>query len=460
MGQPPGTPRPVRVVSFAPGTKSSSVRSQSPEPSPKRTRPDSRIPESKLRPSQMCTIDKFDVVYPDGTRERREQLRNCRRGTPSRPCSQVEVVNSFEDRYASKAEVRPVESRPYLVREHRASERPRPRLVYRERPRGGLDNLSVLYKLWNPFSSKQRNTTTRSKQYLVVERPKYAEPRSSGIYRRREAPPSPRRRVPEERPKVGPIDSFQEQDSRYPAERERRRPRGPIQPTVVHRPSEEEEEKKSPSPPVAHRRHYRRRARSLSPISRYEAEKEILRQREQRQYAEKVAQVEREARRRAERVAEEERQTFWKERQQRQEIEERKRLESAERARRRRLQEEWETEQARRNQEQQDIERLRRRNRWAEEEERLARARRAYIPRRPRHSVFVHQETFRDRGEQFIQDAIRAENLRQFESRVPPSAGWYRGRYEENGPRRRYTVGSDYRRRYDDDRRRYGGPFY
>lgn len=107
----------------------------------------------------------------------------------------------------------------------------------------------------------------------------------------------------------------------------------------------------------------------------------------------------------------------------------------------------------RRGAEREHLRRLRgEQDRWQyAEQERYARARQANIPRRPRHAVFVHQDEDRsDRGERFIQDAIRAENLRQFERRVR----WPRGGYDDGALRRRNTVDGD-PRWYDGQRWRW-----
>ena len=62
------------------------------------------------------------------------------------------------------------------------------------------------------------------------------------------------------------------------------------------------------------------------------------------------------------------------------------------------------------------------------EEQRYARARQANIPRRPRHPTFAHQhEDHVDRGERSIREAIREENLRQFERRDR----WPHGGYDD-----------------------------
>jgi len=88
-----------------------------------------------------------------------------------------------------------------------------------------------------------------------------------------------------------------------------------------------------------------------------------------------------------------------------------------------------------------------------EEEERLRRARRANIPREPRHAPTVQYErqSMEDRGEHFIREAIRQENLRQFERREPSTA--FDTMYDGGGPIRRNTIAGAGRWRQWRDRR-------
>ncbi|CAF9924586.1 MAG: hypothetical protein ALECFALPRED_002792 [Alectoria fallacina] len=443
----------------------------------------------------MCRIERFDVVYPNGTREKREQWNHCRRGTRSQPCRYVQVSN-LEDRLASASDLRH-EIQPHIIPiEPRDSESSRLRPSSRETPRAPIQGLALNLKFWNPFSSKTKEKNEKTK-YFFVRRTREPEPRPTVIKHQSPIPPPPEpyfsTSVRGESPVVTPIQHPDYQTTRDLPEREPRRRRRRRRPTpvVIHQMSEEDRDE-SPSPPEANREHHRR-TRSLSPLSRYEFEKEVIRLRElrQREHRERITREEREARERAERVAllerrerqrEREEQSEWQERR---ESRERQRLAAEREARRQ--QEERDREEARRLQEQEDLERLRAadrarqlreerarrqqeeedserrraayrdrlrrlrdeqtRRRYAEEQ-RNARARQANIPRPPRHHVFVHQnEGHLDRGERFIQDAIRVENLRQFERR----AGWPGRGYDDgdNGLRRRNTIDGGQRWRRD-----------
>lgn len=446
----------------------------------------------------MCRIERFGIIYPDGTRERREQVVHCRRGTHSQPCRHNEVV-VLGDRLALASDLRPPMQPRIVPIEPRDFESSRIRPSSREKPRGPTEGMALNFKFWNPFSSKNKEKKEKT-QYYIVRRTKKPEPRPAIIQHQPPIPPPPETHfvtpVRGESPVVIPIqppDHYIPHHNQNP-EREPRRRRRP-HPVVIHRSSEEEEdEDESPSPPEANREHGRR-TRSLSPISRYEAEKEIIRQIElrqrelrQRERQERVQREEREARERAENLERLERQREREEQIDRQERLGQERRETRQRQRlavereARRQQEEREREQLRILQEQEDRERLRaadRARRHQEEEDnerrraadrdrfrrlrdeqarrqyaepqRYPRARQANIPRPPRHPVFVHQhEGPLDRGERFIQHAIRAENLRQFERR----AGRPHGRYDDEGLRRRNTIdGGWYGRQWRRDRR-------
>ncbi len=427
----------------------------------------------------MCRIEQFDLVYPDGTREGREQVVPCHRGTHSQPCTHSEVVR-VGDRLVSASDLRPP-MQPHIVPiEPRDSERSRLRPSSREKTRGPREGIGLNIKFWNPFSSKKKEKKEKT-QYYVVRRTKRQEPRPTIIQHQPPIPPphgmpflSP---VRAESPVVIPIQPPNDYITHHPPPREPRRRR--VKPVVVHQSSDE-----SASPPEASREHGRR-TRSLSPISRYHVEKEIIRQREleQRQRRERIEREEREARERAETLAILEQQRLREEnRQERREARRRQRLAEEREARR---QEERDREHAAMVQEQEDLARLRaaeharqrreeraRRHQEEEdiarrraadhdrlqrlrdeqvrrqyaEEQRYARARQANIPRHPRHPVFVHQdEDHLDRGERFILEAIRAENQRQFERRARRP----RGEYDDDGLRRRNTV--------DGGQRWYGG---
>ncbi|KAL8728011.1 MAG: hypothetical protein Q9166_005682 [cf. Caloplaca sp. 2 TL-2023] len=256
----------------------------------------------------------------------------------------------------------------------------------------------------------------------------------------------------------------------------------------------------SPSPISPLRQHHHWRARSLSLNRQYEERKKAIRERERRALAENEARIraERDAQRlRDERDRERRRNEDLRAREQRRLDDQRRlRIEDAERERRRRGQEEEERlaaarvayrrreELDRRREAEAMVERERRaRARRRREEEqrqqlieeeraRLARQRRARIPRGPRHAVVLHhhhhhhherendefeqraRENFEDRGDRVINNAIRAEQLRQAGRGTPPNA---QPRWPpESGLRRRGTIAAGERRFYDDDLRRWG----
>lgn len=429
----------------------------------------------------MCRIEQFHVVYPDETRERREQVVPCRYGTRSQPCRHPEVAN-LGDRLASASDLRrPLQ--PHIVPiEPRDLESSRLRPRSMETSRGPIGGLALNIKFWNPFSSKNKEKKGKM-QYYVVRKTKKSERGPAVIQQQPPIPPPPRTQfvplVRGEHPVVIPMEPPERPPTHHPLGRERRR-RSPI-PAVIHQSSEEDEDE-SLSPLEANREHGRR-TRSLSPNHRYHVEKERIRQRElrQREYQERIKREEREARERASILEHVHRQRAMEERQeqirqQRREDRQRQRLANEWEARRQQQLEEQarvvreqedlerlrEVARARILQEQEDLERLREAERarqlreeraWRHQEEwrlrdeqarrqyeerqRYARAHQANIPRRPRHPVFVHPNEDRlDRGDRFIQNAIRAENLRQFERR----AGWARGRYDDGALRRRNTI--------------------
>ena len=411
----------------------------------------------------MCRIEQFGLIYPDGTREGREQVVPCHWGTRSQPCRHSKVVR-LGDRLVSASDLRPP-MQPHIVPiEPQDSERSRHRPSSREKTRGPIEGITLNIKLWNPFSSKKKEKKKEKTRYYVARRTKKQEPRPPVIQYQPPVPPPPGTHfvppVQGEPPVIIPIQPPNDYTTHHPPQREPRRRTV----TVVHQSSEE-----SASPPEASREHGRR-TRSLSPISRYHVEKERQRELEQRLRRERIEREEREARERAEtlailerqRVREEQRQRQEENRQERREARQRQRLAAEREARR---QEEKDRVHAAIVQEQEDRARLRaadharqrreerarryqeeafrraadrdRLQRLRDEERRYARARQANIPRHPRHPVFVHQdEDHLDRGERFIQEAIRAENQREFERRARRP----RGGYDDGGLRRRNTV--------------------
>jgi len=403
---------------------------------------------------------------------------NCPRGTPSRPCSNVEVRPLFEDQPATAYDMNPINRQNYHAGTPGGSEGSRSRLSNNNEPNSVFDGLAISFKFWNPFKSKKARNPKR-KAYLVRGRPRSREDRPAIIHPLPRAP-TPPPMIPRRgrSPVIVPISPHRKRRSPSPHRRDHPRSRSrerklrpkkkKNQPAVILHQSSSNEEDKTPSPPLAARTHHRK-SRSISPRSRYEVEKKSIRDRERRIHAERVAKQELDAQRRAARVAEFERLERDRKQRERMEYEERKRIETVERARRRQQQEEFERAQARRRQELEDIARLnaadrarrrqedqdrRRREEHErhrlEEEERLRRARRANIPRQPRHQPAVDhvRESMEDRGERFIREAIRQENLRQFESRGPPNAGQPCRGYDDAGLARRNTVDGGRRWRY------------
>ena len=391
---------------------------------------------------------------------------NCSRGTPSRPCSNAAVVPSFEQHLATERDLRPVEAPELYIATPRGSEGSRSRSGNRAKPKSLFDDLALTFKFWKPFPKKPKK-----KLYLVREkvRPRVDPPVVIHQYPRAPTPPplfptAPR--MPEARsPNIVPIAPNQRRRSPSPQRPEPQpiRPRRRGREAIVIGGSSSSNEDDSPSPPVAVREH-RPKSRSISPRGRAEIEKKLTKEKEQRRYAERVVREEERAHKRAVRVAELERLERRKAEQDRIEYEERKRLESVEKARKRQEQEDFKRAQAKRRQELEDIEafnaaeradrrrqeydRLRREEHRLEEEQRLARAQRANIPRQPRHGATVHygRESMEDRGERFIRDAIRQENLRRFEREIPPNAGGPRGTSDDGDMRRRNTFGGGGRR--------------
>ena len=425
----------------------------------------------------MCRIEQFDIVYRDGSREGRENIRPCHRGTRNQPCTHREVVR-LGDHLPSPSDLRnpaPPHIVPIAPMHWETSQ---PHSTRRARTRDPDEGLSLNLKFWNPFSPNSRR---EKKQYFFVRKIKKREPRPNIVQPYPPAPPPPPPihfdpPVREENPRVIPMEPPRDHNNHPP---------------IIHQLIEEDEDGSS-SPPEANRDHGRR-ARSLSPHSRFlssrsrlEYENELLRELVNRR-------EEREARERAERLHNEERQRARDERREAQRRANEREARHRERARIRREEQEREQEEreqqlreqqlrereerdrereranrqrhrearARRQQEEEDIERFRAAERerlWRldqeaiyQEQQRRARARQANIPRDPHHRVFVHRDGDRiDRGDRFIRDGIREHDLRQFEMRAR-RAGHV---YDDGGVRRRNTVDGG-QRWYDGQRQRW-----
>ncbi|KAL2051814.1 hypothetical protein ABVK25_007970 [Lepraria finkii] len=426
----------------------------------------------------MCMIELFEIIHPDGTREPRERLVNCRQGTPNQPCRNTQRRNTFEERPAVGAErhageIRGATGPRYNVNTHPGSERPRSRREDRDRPKGLLANLFNAFMPGSSMSAKpnRKKVFVKNRRKLPLQ-----DNRPATVYYPPRAPTPPQYYPPQAAepaampdrplsPDIIPIEPPREDRHREPDRRPRERDREPRpqrrtrRPVDLHHAGNHDD---SSSPPKASRRH-QRKSRSLPPVSRYEAEQEEVRERERRHHEERVARQEQDARERAILLEiYERRERAREEAQRRIELEERRRIESAERARRRQEQENRERDQARdrargqarARQEREDIERIRAAERLRRlrdendrraEQERLDRLRGAGIPRRPRQEPAVrYGENMEDRGERIIRESIERERRR------PPMAY---DRYAGDGLRRRNTVdGMPRRSRYGEER--------
>ena len=365
-------------------------------------------------------------------------LNTCPRGTPSAPCSHRERVHLHRDRRAMQGDIEERARREALIIEPRHIQPSKP--VRKKKRPSLLDGLSIGFKMWKPFSSKEGKRARRrtpAPQVSVVE------------YLPR-APTPPPAWVSGEQPII--IESEPRRNEGQPENEGGAKPQRKNKPVVLHQDSSDSDDEtlSSPEPTRVHERP--QSARSLSSVGRAEVEKALRHETELRLRAERTAKAERKARIRAEKDA-------WEEEQEnlgRIKNVERPRLETAERARRLRGREEAErAEQARIRQEQEDIQAIRRADRIRiprEEQASDARRRR----RQPRPTT-MHQDLndFERRGDAFIDNAIansiRAENMARFERTAPRS---YR-RPQGDGLRRRGTVDGSGRRQYEGPRRRH-----
>ena len=319
-------------------------------------------------------------------------------------------------------------------------------------------SLSLRLSTFNPFSSKK----LKDKYHLVRKKglPQEQAPAVTPYLLRAPLPPPPAR-IPssDKTTNVGPIKSRGKPRSSLPQRQERQprqRRRGDQRVIVVRQSSSSSEDD---SPPLTAARNPQPKLRSLSPRSKFEVEKKYIKEKERRQYAEKVPREEEGARKRTAQLAEYEH--LEKEKvQERLEYEEKRRIESAERTRRRQQQEEdYKIAQAKRRQELEEISilnarqraerRAEERERYHLDEERLERGRRANIYRRPRHPIAVREpiENIEDRGERFIREALRQENLRRFERDISPVARRPRRTFDDTDTMRRRESLSERRPR-------------
>lgn len=371
-------------------------------------------------------------------------MNTCPRARPGAPCHRTEYVDLHQDRFASQADEDDFARRTASVIEPR---RPQTTALRKKRrPASLLDNFSIDFKLWNPFSSKKKKKRKESRE---IERTRGPDSRIGMIERLPRAPSPPPAWTPHEQQPFIVAASPRRGRSQSPGPRERprrRRRRSPVQ-VVIHQSSESSKED-TPSPPDFVREHTRpQRPRSSSPIG---AEETMRREKEKRERAERVAQAERQARERAERRASAERRYNDDLRQRvnaqrRLSHEDRPRLETAEGARWRMQREADErAEVARRRQESLDLEAYRQ----AHQPGQISRG--GIIPPRPlaQHPVTVHNHfgNLEDRGSAFLnsayEGALRAEHR---------NVGTSRG----EGLRRRGTVDGGGRKLHEGERRRH-----
>ncbi|MDI1488982.1 MAG: hypothetical protein OHK93_008259 [Ramalina farinacea] len=113
----------------------------------------------------MCRIERYNLIFPDGHSEVREQLLNtCPRGTPSSPCHHREYVQVFRDRFATREE-----NDEYLRRTAPLIEPTRGSTLREvqksKKPKSVLQNLGIGFKMWHPFSSEKKERE-KQKKYI------------------------------------------------------------------------------------------------------------------------------------------------------------------------------------------------------------------------------------------------------------------------------------------------------
>lgn len=437
----------------------------------------------------MCVIERFISVQPNGTRQPENRLRPCARGTPTTPCNNVRIVDREDHFIPDRTAPFPPPSQIHVI-EPQIPARPR-RQEPPKRNRRLSDDLRLVFAFHVPFTTRKDKTSKPQRpkrEFVLVKRrgrQGHIETLPAHVDQQTPQPPlppspPPPHFVPQERPHVVQVPLQRPiEHVRYPPrepEVMHPRPRQPIPiPSLIRR-----DEEDSPPPMSPHRQHRRQRSRTLSPPMRYEENKRLQRETELRLHAERVAREAAEeaahARREAEITREERNEALRRnnelERERRRlERSENLRIESAERERRRRSHEERERiERERRERRVREQERRRadeqerlRAQRDADEEERLRRARRAGIRRGPHHPIELHQGpggqgSLEEQGSRVIQDAVRAEHLRQADGNAPtrPARGWFRRRDVGGGLRRRDTVAVGERTVYGNDARRVG----
>ena len=337
--------------------------------------------------SEMCIIEQFDVVQPDGIRHARERVLVCARGTPTKPCDQVQTRRVGDRPAALGAD--PTADIP----EREPGRRPTP--VISEEDEGESSSLpKPKYEHDRPFGSlsllnKYETTKVFIKLRDIVhsQRERKRE-RAINDRREREKHERERREVARLRESLAA-----EQEAGHQQESDREQAR--------MRQKQEDLECLKAEPVRQLRNEQARRRWEGGGLERRNTE---------------LPQPERK-----------DRETRW--------------AKLAERARRSLQQEDFERAQSMGHRVPEDIERLNAANKARrlleelrgrrleedetgqpveEEYERRWRARRATIPRQPRHQPALHSErkSMEDRGERFIREAIPQNNLEEFERRT------------------------------------------
>ena len=453
----------------------------------------------------MCVIERFNLIHPNGAPERKDYLFHCEYGSPVAPCNNTRI-QPLPDRFVNLPEPAidgPRYAAPVEVRT------PRRRQEETRRLKKFSNDLKLVWDFHIPFTSRKPAKKKRSTSEHGFIRRRESQRLPEAQHPNHVNPPiaQPMHWPPADRPAIVQLPDHAPQQNMHPPEPQIIRPRRhhPLNVQIHHA-----GDSSSPSPPTRLREHRRHQPRTAPEVQRYEELKRQIREREgrdhaerqRRELAERAAREAIEARRRTEsemerirrqneelrraerrrdreerdRRQQEEELRFQERERRRQEHEERRqrrirrdelrRNELARAEIRREEQEAIERERARIRQEVEDRQFLReefvrdRLRRDRDERDRIERRRRAGIPHRPRHETEVHHRpraTFDERGDQVIDDAIRAENRRRFDGM--PGTGWPRRRDVGEGPRRRDTVAVMQRRIYEDDLTRRGARF-
>ena len=348
----------------------------------------------------MCRIESYNVIFPDGRSETREQIVNCPRGTPSAPCHRREYVNLFRDRQATQEDLDDYARRhaPVITPPRQSDFEPREpqrsSLVRRKKHRGVLGGLSIELKLWNPFSSKEKD-----KKKMAVQSSRRPDHRVNIVERMPQAPMPPPAWEPRDGLEPNIIEAIPQKQLKEARGREQKtrkhrkhRPK-PIVHQEISRSDSSSEEDTSPSPQPT-RKHHRQRPRTPSPATRAAIEAEKT-SRYEKQRADRNAEAQKEARIRAQKEHDDE----IRREDRRIAHEERLRLESEEHKQR--------AEEQQRRQYEEDRRLLHPRSE--------ARDRPPYSPTRPRRDVAIHNPTptFEESGDSYLDSLVEDARRRQ-----------------------------------------------